>query len=193
MTDVFIDWDWSATIQGVQEHMYTKESGRKQKQTEKNINWVSIVVATSRNMTWQVSREARFWLTSGQTAFIEAIASRQPAHIYTIDRQPAQHVNGWQRPRRVDSLWRLVPKRAWVEMLSTWIGQDWESTVVWRRATDTGHTHGHTDSSKIKSWGEVVRFCTSEKTARVTSPFSALTLVITYVPIKCGAHRIESR
>ena len=60
---------WSAPIQWVQEHMYTKACGKNTDRKKKtNINLLSIVVF---HLTWKVSREARFWLTSGQTASIQ--------------------------------------------------------------------------------------------------------------------------
>ena len=48
--DIDIDIDRDRPLRGVQEHSYTKREN-KARQKKTNINFLSIVVATSRNMT----------------------------------------------------------------------------------------------------------------------------------------------
>ena len=94
----------------------------------------------------------------------------QHTSTYTpLTRQPAQHVQMATTTLRRQSL-KACAKRAWVE----------------RRATDIGHTQGHTDS-KIKSWAEVVRFCTSEKTANS----HVAIFMESSVPIACSPFSID--
>ena len=52
IVDIDIDIDRDRPLTGVQEHSYTKRVGEnKARQKKTNINFLSIVVATSRNMT----------------------------------------------------------------------------------------------------------------------------------------------
>ena len=86
--------------------MYTNKCRGKQKQKKKLL---SIVVATSRNMTWQVSREAIFYLTPRQTA------SGIQGHCVQATSTNLHH---WQSTKHVhmatttpcQSLWRFEPK-----------------------------------------------------------------------------------
>ena len=75
-TDWFwlIDWLIGPFTRSARAH-FTTRVGENKKSDRKYINFLSIVVATSRNMTWQVSREARFLLTSPTPKFCCALCA----------------------------------------------------------------------------------------------------------------------
>ena len=87
------------------------------------------------------------------------------SNIYTVDRQPA-HVQMATTTLR-QSLWRLEPKG--LELKVNQAGRR-----VYRRLKSHRHRTLRTDIHTNRSWGEVVKFCTSEKDSNmptVTSPF----------------------
>ena len=127
------DWDWSALYRECKITCTQKSVGENRNRQKKNMNLLSIVVATSRNMTWQVSREARFWLTSRQTAPIQGHCIQA---ITTLT-DNEHNMFRWQQPLRVNSLWRFCAKGAWIEMFSTW---NWAGLRVYRRS---GKSHIH--------------------------------------------------
>ena len=92
------DWDWSTPIQGVQEQKSVGENRSRQKN---NMNLLSIVVATSTNMTSVQGGKILADVRTGSFRSGPLCPANQHMYIYTIDRQPVQHVQmATTTPRR---------------------------------------------------------------------------------------------
>ena len=100
------------------------------KTNRKYINFLSIVVATSRNITWQVSREARFWLTSGQTASIQGHCVQAPStHLHSLVSRLSV---GGERESLVHTAHAFNLPKIWGLR-----GIFWFFRVMWRQSSDS--------------------------------------------------------